>query len=400
MGKTYTALGVAKSLGAKPLVICPKSVKSMWRRTAESFGVPLTDVCNIEQLKAGGTPYLMKLGRKKFSWRLAKDTLIIFDECHKASGYKSENSKVLAMTKAFNYPTLLLSATVADSPLKLRAVGYLLGLHKYQDHYTWCLRNGCYQNRWNGLDFLVGAARLPYLKAIHDQLFPAHGVRVRIQDLGDVFPDNLILAEAYDLAAKHTKEIERIYDELDEELRDPSKNTNPLTALLRARQQVELFKVPLITEMINEYLEEGKSVVVFVSFKETLKRIAPGLPLGVSLIVGGQPEAKRDDEIHRFQSNKTQVCLCMIQAGGVGLSLHDLTGDRPRVAILTPTYTAVELKQALGRIHRAGGKSKCIQKIVFAAGTVEEKACAAVKRKLTNISLLNDGDLTEGVWHG
>ena len=33
------------------------------------------------------------------------------------------------------------------------------------------------------------------------------------------------------------------------------------------------------------------------------------------------------------------------------------------------------------------------------AGTVEERACAAVQAKLVNITLLNDGDLTEGFTH-
>jgi hypothetical protein len=51
----------------------------------------------------------------------------------------------------------------------------------------------------------------------------------------------------------------------------------------------------------------------------------------------------------------------------------------------------------VGRIHRANAKSKSIQRIVFAAGTVEEQACEAVRAKLSNMALLNDGDLSDGL---
>jgi hypothetical protein len=53
--------------------------------------------------------------------------------------------------------------------------------------------------------------------------------------------------------------------------------------------------------------------------------------------------------------------------------------------------------QALGRIHRADGKSPCIQTIMFAADTIEEQACRRVQSKINNLDALNDGDLTSGI---
>jgi superfamily II DNA or RNA helicase len=88
----------------------------------------------------------------------------------------------------------------------------------------------------------------------------------------------------------------------------------------------------------------------------------------------------------------------MIQAGGLGVSLHDLKGNHPRVSLLTPTDNAVELKQALGRVHRSCGKSKSIQRIIFAAGTVEDKVCVSVRRKLGNIGTVNDGLTDSDLW--
>lgn len=68
------------------------------------------------------------------------------------------------------------------------------------------------------------------------------------------------------------------------------------------------------------------------------------------------------------------------------------------MTLISPGFSAVQLKQALGRVHRANARSKSVQRVVFAAGTVEEQACEAVRAKLANIALLNDGDLAAGMF--
>ena len=83
----------------------------------------------------------------------------------------------------------------------------------------------------------------------------------------------------------------------------------------------------------------------------------------------------------------------MVQAGGTGLSLHDLNGKHPRVSLISPNFSAVDLKQVLGRVHRAGAKSTAVQKIVFANDTVEMRVCRAVRKKLNNLDLINDDEM-------
>ena len=85
--------------------------------------------------------------------------------------------------------------------------------------------------------------------------------------------------------------------------------------------------------------------------------------------------------------------LVNLAAGNAGISLHDLDGKFPRHSIVCPSWSAINLVQALGRIHRAEGKSPCLQKIVFAAETIEERCCERVQAKLDNLDMLNDGDL-------
>lgn len=80
-----------------------------------------------------------------------------------------------------------------------------------------------------------------------------------------------------------------------------------------------------------------------------------------------------------------------VESGGAAISLH---GKREREAIIMPTFNATTLKQVFGRVHRANG-SRSRQRILFAAGTIEEDICANVRAKLDNLDLLNDGD-TQG----
>ena len=95
---------------------------------------------------------------------------------------------------------------------------------------------------------------------------------------------------------------------------------------------------------------------------------------------------------NHFQRNEIHVVIANIQAGGVGVSLHDPEGQRSRLSIISPTFSAADLRQALGRVHRSGGAAS-IQKICFAAGTCEEHTAKICAAKLAQIDLLNDGDM-------
>jgi hypothetical protein len=88
----------------------------------------------------------------------------------------------------------------------------------------------------------------------------------------------------------------------------------------------------------------------------------------------------------------------MIQACREGLNLHDLHGNHPRVALHMPTFSSYDLKQVLGRVHRAGGKSKSIQYIVYASGVMlEEDICAKLDAKIKNMDVLADGRIDDSI---
>ena len=168
--------------------------------------------------------------------------------------------------------------------------------------------------------------------------------------------------------------------------------TVALGRLIRAKQRIELLKIPTFIEIIEDGLENNFSVVVFVNYKETQDQLLFRLKTSCR-ISGGQTMEEREANIHRFQSNESRIIVSTIQAGGVGISLHDLDGHFPRMSVISPTWSGQDLIQTLGRIHRAGAKSPVIQKIVYCAKSYEVEICKLIEKKLKNISAINDGDL-------
>lgn len=448
-GKTYTAIAMAKELGLVPLIICPKSVIYSWVHALEHFGftnvgnlvngdfddnVPY--IANYECIGGAKMLYFRQSkGRTKFNrkpcrylsvekvvngkgrlvnnkhsfqWHLPPNRLVIFDEVHRCKNGNTANAWLLMAAKTCGAKIIGLSATVAESPIKMRAVGYALGLFRsYRDYYVWTRQYGCISNRFGGMSFYGNEHAI---QRLHHEIYPDRGARMAIKDLGNLFPEIQVSAELYN--TDNENQINEVYTQMQDEL-DTLASTasndrfaNILVAILRARQKVEILKVPIFLELIEDYLESDNSVVIFMNFDASIDALAQrvrGLIIdekrvGISFIRGGQKLEDRDAEIRAFQDDTNRVCICNIRAGGVGISLHDLNGHHARIALISPSFSAQDLLQALGRIHRAGAKSKAIERIVFAAGSdIEERTCKAIQRKVRNINLINDGDLSKGI---
>lgn len=406
-GKTYTSLGTVRQLKLPFGIICPKSVIPSWKRVCKIFGLEPLFILNYEALRGGNRQWLkwyQPAGtthkfQKKLKWVFDNpDTLLIFDEAHRCKSQTSLHSKMMIAAKVDGIPTLALSATAATNPLEMKALGYVLGLHKLNNFYDWCRDHGCEAGTFGGLTFNKSEK---VMLGIHKQIFPNRGVRVKIGDLGNRFPESLIIADVFDMGAG-TSKINNVFEEMQNEIarleeRSANYSQQIFAILMEARQRAELLKVPTLLELIEDGVDEGMSVACFLNFNGTIAALQERLGNRADLIVGGQTEKERDAAITNFQTDKTRIILANIAAGGVGISLHDLRGEYPRLSLISPNFSAIQMVQALGRVWRQGSKTKSIQKIVFAAQTIEERACTAVRGKLRNLAALNDGDLQAGL---
>jgi superfamily II DNA or RNA helicase len=232
---------------------------------------------------------------------------------------------------------------------------------------------------------------------VHKQIFPERGVRVRVGDIPG-FPETHISAELVDYGDEG--KIERRFQAMKKEfaaLEERTKDWNPEDGMLEKlieRQKLDLLRVPLLVERAHDAVAEGRSMVIFVPYRATVQAICERLKVPHSRIWGGQPPLERQAQIDAFQFDRTRVCVTVSQASGENIDLHDIHGKYPRVTDIVPPYEAWLLRQIVGRVRRAGGKSRSLQRILFGAGTYEEEIYERCMAKSMNLDTLNDGDLT------
>jgi superfamily II DNA or RNA helicase len=217
---------------------------------------------------------------------------------------------------------------------------------------------------------------------------------MKIRELGALFPSNQIVASCYDM--KTAKEIEKEYKIIEDEIARLKnceiQSSCALSRILYARMRIEQLKIPTFIEEAKKYLEENNHVAIFVNFSQTIKTLAKELNTKC-IIWGDQTIEERSKNIQDFSDDLQKVIICSSKSGGVGISLHDIHGNYPRVSIISPSFSAQDIIQVLGRIHRANTKTACRQRIIFCKDTIEESICENMKVKIQNIAMLNDGDL-------
>jgi hypothetical protein len=417
-GKTYCASWIAKNYGSSVVVICPKSVQKNWFDTLKSFGIDNPIVMTFERLVRGNTNYYtydMSVYLNRTNWwkslgitvNFPNNSLVILDEVHKCKGQKSLSGECLVAIKNAGHKLLMLSASAATNVTEMKAFGYATLIHSGYGFYDFCKDNGVAFNRF-GLG--TWDANLQKCKEgmvrIHNTLFNTLGCanRMNRKDFGNIFPDNQVIADGFDLGSNTTK-LKEVYNDMEYELMNLDESSmeyseHHFAIIMKARRQSELLKVPAMVSWIEDMYDEGVSPVVFINFRETLQAIEKRLDNSkysgkIAKIVGGQTKKQRDDEIEYFQSDTKRICLVMIAAGAAGVSLHDLIGNYPRHTLINPSFSAINTLQSLGRCHRANGKTPVIQRFFFANGvTIEERMRQRVDLRLTNLESLNDGDFS------
>ena len=371
-GKTYVSMAICKHLKLRPLIICPKNVISMWKEVCIFFNVDPLLIVNYESIKKGLHSDILDIKANKFIWSLDKTKhILIFDEAHRCKDPKSINAKLLLSAKKM-CKILLLSATLTDTADNFYVFGNMLSLF-----------NNVKACRTLMADIIKnGKNNMSNTNPINLFLFPKYGSIM----INDKLPKNIISAICYNLDESNEKQIE---DSL-----HIVKDNLEITKIIKARQTIELIKIPIIIELTNKYIDSGKNVVIFVNFIDTLMTLSESLNTKC-IIHGQQTDEERDKNIDDFQNNKEKIIILTLQSGGQSISLHDKTGHHPRVSIISPSFSSIDLIQALGRIHRSGVKSYCYQNIIFCANTHEENICQKIKNKIKfmkDINEFNDND--------
>jgi superfamily II DNA or RNA helicase len=408
-GKTYVALEACKALDVVPLVVGPKAAQGGWEAASEAVGVPL-EFIGYEKLRGQRkkeTKYGMNLIDSEYlierpmgkgsqlNWKQIPDT-VIFDEVHRCSGLTSLASKALIAAKRQANRIIALSATAADDPRQMKALGYALDLHGLSrkafnktDYIGWLLRHGCTPGWAGGFDFTRNSEKgEKAFRLMHAEIFGSgKGVRMRKDEIPG-FPQTTIDVKMLmpdDQAAGVAAELHEL-----------NKHPERLEDIVAVRQALEELKVPALCGLAADYALTSK-VVIFVNYTATLKRLQRELPSVlpnglVDVIWGQQTESERWFAIKQFQANKLDALVVNAQAGGEAFNAHDPTGKVERTSLICPMDSGRRYKQVLGRVQRDGG-ARSQQYLCFFHNTYESAVAKRMQAKALNIELFNDADL-------
>ena len=404
-GKTVVALELMRRGNFSFGVLAPKTTLGQWRRTAELIGVSPRFVLNPEAVRGGSRPdIVVRNSPVSFGWKaLGENDVLVLDEIHRFGAPDSQLAYMAAHASASKIRILGLSATLADSPLKMRLLLHAARLVPWKGFYPWAQSVHCYRDtRINGHPWRppYGATCRKVMADLNAKFFPDFGVRLRSEDVPN-FPEVQNIVDLVTPSEEVRKNIDAAYSSMADILKYPERAKTELTQLLRLRQRVEMERIHCFKELVDDALEDGYSVVVsfnftasLFAFKRMFAKIDPAMIYGSDENGRQQTDSERDFEKGRFQRNDARLLLLTIQAGGVGLSLGDELGDHPRIAFHSLPIDTVSLVQLLGRIHRADSKTKSVNRIILVDGVaVEKKVFGILNRKIGNLSALQGDDL-------
>ena len=396
-GKTVVAVKLAAALGKPIAVICPKAVIPAWKAELEEEGVTATFILNLESLRTGKTGYVSKVGKKAFKWLIDPDTVVFVDEVHKCKGPFTQNAALFVNLIKQGYTVHSMSGTSCEDPTEMRPLGLALGLHSGDQKvdglkrwWPWMRMFGCEKNEW-GAWILEDPFHLPLLR---QQMYSTSTHRLTVDDFPNSFKKNRVFVQP--IQFRENKKIQKAYDDLGitpqiiEDFIEKGTVTDSeyvLANITRARRLAEAFKVVDLAEMAEDLMAQGKSVVLFVNYSDTIDALR--LRLKCDRIDGRQSDDDRQRVIDEFQADQTHCIAVNAAAGGTGISLHDTIGNRPRVALISPTFNCKTYKQVLGRIHRNGGKSDALQQVLVATDSIEEHVMRSINRRLSNLNELH-----------
>jgi superfamily II DNA or RNA helicase len=405
-GKTVMASQLAQQFQAPSVgVVCPKSVILNWQRELKDAGVEPAFIMNYEKLRRGGIAgVLQKVGKKLYRWQMPPGSLVIIDEVHKCKGDTTFNAQLLISLRQQGYRVLMLSGTAAKDPGEMRALGFVLGLHDLNggigaqvSWMQWMKKLGC---EFDGFGRCEASDEV--LKTLHTEIYHtrrcAH--RVSKQDMPEAFRENhvervpvAVSQKVMNAYAGVTREmVDSIIEETHGKMETDKESV--LVKILRARQIAEASKIEVWEEMTRDLIDEGKSVVIFVEFVETLKALKALFPYAGAIFgtVNGvsQTSEARQAVVDSFTNDDTRLVISTIAAGGESINLHDQTGKHPRVTLISPPFSMINYEQCLGRTPRAGAKSDVIQRVLVAAGTIEEYVVAVLENKRRQLNLLHE----------
>lgn len=332
-------------------------------------------VVNIETLRSDEFIEAIKKGPNKID-------MIVVDEVHKAANIQSAQghnlNKLNAKYEIAATGTLLTNAPVnAYLPLKWLGIDKAT-LTNYKRQY-------CEFGGYGGYE-IIGYRNLDILK----EEIEVNSLRRTKEVLKDL-PEKTIIPELVTLSDEHRKFYLDVKRGVKEECNKIQLNTSNLLSLVtRLRQastcpkilttnDIKSSKIERCVDLTEDLISKDEKVVIFSTFKESVKYLAEDLKKYNPLIcTGDTKESVISNNVDIFQNDPSRKLLIAThQKMGTGITLNAASY---MIWVDTP-FTYAQFMQGCDRIYRIGTKRPVFIYNLICENTIDERVAQIVEKK-------------------
>ena len=390
LGKTVQGIGYAVHKKRKTLIICPMSTVINWKREISKF-TGLSATIWDSKHRIGETDNQFHIINYDSVAKQLKNLLkqnfqlLICDEVTQIKNRKTIRAKAIlgSWKERTKYPGIktediifLTGTPIVNKPIEAYTLLNVLDKERFNNWYHFTQRYGGWITRQTqNLDELHQRTKDLIIRRLKKDVMPELPPKQR----NDLY---------IDLSDDDRKEYDKLLNDLFSKWKFSGK---PSVAEMPTIQRFLIDrKIPKLREMIDEYLEAGRSLIIFSCYVEPLKRLAKLYKNDSSILTGEMSKTARQETIDNLSSGKSKVGCISIKAGGMGID--GLQHAIDTVVFLDQDWTPAIHEQAEDRTHRAGQKKKVQVYYLVCADTIDEYMREILTQKQYVIDHITDGE--------
>ncbi len=379
LGKTTSTIIAALETNAKKiLIVCPASLKINWEREIANYS---DRACYIAEGKKFSTEtdfvivnydilknFHNKEDKENSLLLQSKFDLVVLDEAHMVSNAQAQRTKLIndfvknikrvwlltgtpMTSRPINYYNLL---NLVESPVAQNWMAYAI---RYCQGFQFRAGN---RKVWN----VTGASNLEELRDRTSKQI-LRRLKENVLDL----PDKIITPVYLRTTSKEYKDLMGEYYEWLKNKKDESSSlTVQFSKLMKVRKVIANEKVKETIEFVQNIIDQGKKVIIFTNFTDTLQLIHNHFGKESVYLDGSCNKIQRQYAVDQFQENeKIKVFVGNLKAAGVGLTLTAAEA----VIMNDLSFVPAEHAQAEDRAYRYGQKNNVLVYYPIFENTIE-----------------------------
>ena len=333
LGKTTSTIIAALESGSKKvLIICPATLKINWKREIENYSDKSIYISEGKNFNGDADFVIINYDiiknfhttKKKENSQILDSNfdLVIVDEAHYIKNATAQRTKLIndlvkkvdrlwlltgtpMTSRPMDYFNLL---SLVDSPVAKNWMAYAI---RYCQGYQF---NAGGRKIWN----VTGASNLEELR---DRTAGLTLRRLKENVLN--LPDKIITPVYLMLKSKMYEAIMgEYYDWYDKNPEESKSLTVQFTKLTKIRQVIADEKITQTIELAENIIEQGKKVIIFCNFTDSLEKITEHFGKMAVKLNGTMSKTEKQYSVDQFQENdKIKVFVGNIKAAGVGITL-------------------------------------------------------------------------------